>query len=110
MLAKLADLALRPRRVLVVAAASLVLAAVLGGPLPRLLHAGPDLLDPGSQSQAAARQVARATGGEGDPLVLALVRPARPGRVDAVAARLRAYEWAFSVTRSVAPAPHGDVV
>src|SRR5215210_569909 len=106
----LTDLAVRPRRVLVTATAWLVVAAVIGGPLPRLLHAGPDLLDPSSQSQQAARQVARATGGEGDPLVLALVRPAHPDRVAAVAARLRSYEWAFSVTRLSAAGRPGDVI
>lgn len=107
---RLASLALRPRRVLAVAAAWIVVAAVVGGPLPKLLTPGPDLLDPGSESNQAAQRISDATGGEADPLVLALVRPARPARVTEVKDQLRKQPWAFSVSTIAAKDPEAGTI
>src|SRR5687768_4951406 len=64
----------RPRRVVGVGIVVVILAFVLGGPLPGLLQAGgDDFEDPAAQSTAARTAVERATGVAASPGIVALV-------------------------------------
>ena len=63
----------RPRRVLGIGLLFVILAAVVGGPLPGVLKAGDDFDDPGSQSAAARTAIEHATGTSAWPDVVALV-------------------------------------
>jgi RND superfamily putative drug exporter len=91
MLERLAEVATAsPRRVLAVAAALFLVAAVLGAPTPGLLNARNDFADPGSGSAHARAQIERATGAEPFAEVIALVRaPAGSATTRAVATALR---------------------
>ncbi len=94
----------RPRTVIAVAAFVVFACAVIGGPLPGLLDGGDDFDDPGSPSAHAAALIARATGAEATPGVVAVVptptgatSPQARRDVAAVAARLRAVDGIASV-------------
>jgi uncharacterized membrane protein YdfJ with MMPL/SSD domain len=77
----------RPRRVLAVAFAAFVVAAVLGGPVSGLLQSGNAFEDPGSSSVAARQQIEQAGGLKASPGVIALVET--PRGADSADARAR---------------------
>jgi uncharacterized membrane protein YdfJ with MMPL/SSD domain len=63
----------RPRRAALVAAAVIVVAATFGLSAPGKLHAARSFSDPGSQSARAAQLVAKVSGTESSPGIVALV-------------------------------------
>jgi uncharacterized membrane protein YdfJ with MMPL/SSD domain len=74
----------RPRRVLLVAAAIFVVAAVFGGPVAGLLNAGNAFEDPGSSSVVARHLIERATAQQTTPGVIAIVDRPSAERIAAV--------------------------
>ena len=103
--------AFRPRLVVTVGLITVMVFAAFGGPLPGLLKAGDDFDDPGSRSAAARTAVARATGPDAWPGLVAIVPTpgglrdaAARADVAAVAQRLRGVD---GVARVATPAP-GD--
>jgi len=97
----------RPGRVLSIGLLVIVLAAVLGGPLPGMLTAGDDFDDPGSQSAAARVAVERATGASAAPDLIALVPTpqgaATPAGSRAVADVMSRVERVPGVARVITP-------
>jgi uncharacterized membrane protein YdfJ with MMPL/SSD domain len=89
---RLADLAVRaPRRVLAVALAFTVVAALIGLQTPRLLGRGSnDFVAHGSQSLLAERGIERASGLSAAPQVLVLVRDPTPQRLARASSAVRA--------------------
>src|SRR5436189_562586 len=90
MFTKLADLATRhSRRVVILAVVLAVAAAALGGNVAtRLAPYGAD--DPASDSYKTSQAIKQATGVESAPRIVVLVRDQTPARVAHVAAVLRA--------------------
>ncbi len=104
----------RPRRVLGIGLLFVILAAVVGGPLPGVLKAGDDFDDPGSQSAAARTAIEHATGTSAWPDVVALVptpagatAPESKAAVADAAARLAAVP---GVAQVVTPAEGGSAL
>jgi RND superfamily putative drug exporter len=104
MLNRLAGIGIRtPRRTLAAAGVVLVVAGVLGAPVPGLLNARNDFEDPGSQSARGRTQIERATHAEPFPELLALVSaPSSSPATLAVAATLRSDAQLASVAAPVA--------
>ena len=101
MLRRLADIAIaRPRRVLALTVAGLLVAIAFGGPVAGLLSADDEFDDPGSQSQVAAERLDDLTGRDRSPGVIVLVRGESPrDRLPALEAEIRDESRVASVRR-----------
>jgi uncharacterized membrane protein YdfJ with MMPL/SSD domain len=93
MLSALADRGIqRPRRILIGALVTFVVAAVLGGPVAGQLDSADGFEDPGSSSVAAREAIQQASGRDGSPGVIAVVDT--PGGAASAAGRERATDVA----------------
>ncbi|MGH2869997.1 MAG: MMPL family transporter [Solirubrobacteraceae bacterium] len=96
----------RPRRTLLIAAAFVVLAGVLGGPVAGALKGSGGFVPAGSESQLAAHQIESATGATVSPGVVLVLDT--PRGVHAAAARITAVRQQLAgvpgIVRSVGPA------
>ena len=100
-----------PRRMLALGFAFLVVAVVVGGPLPGLLGSGDEFNVPNSQSADAIAAVEQATGLASQPLVLALVptpqgatSPSGQRAISDAIAKLRGIDGVADVTPPTAQA------
>ena len=89
MLSALAERGIRrPRRILIGALATFVVAAVLGGPVAGQLDSANGFEDPGSSSVAARQAIQKASGLDGSPGLIAVVdTPGRRGERNGARAR-----------------------
>ena len=98
MLSALAERGIRrPRRILIGALATFVVAAVLGGPVAGQLDSANGFEDPGSSSVAARQAIQKASGMDGSPGLIAVVDT--PGGAASATARKRVTEVARALGR-----------